>query len=183
MFSSDSVRQGSAMLRVLWLAVGLLLAGCASRSELEPVDSVDLERFMGRWYVIASIPTFLEKGAHNAVESYSLNSDNTVDTTFTFLEDSFDGELKEMNPKGFVRDDPSNAVWAMQFIWPFKADYRIVYLDDDYTQTIIGRNKRDYVWLMARSPTIPESDYSRLVQLIGDMGYDTRELEEVPQSW
>lgn len=158
-------------------------AGCSSQPEIKPVDNVDLERFMGKWYVIANIPTFLEKDAYNAVETYSMNADGTIDTTFTFRKGGFDGELKEFNPKGFVRDDPSNAVWGMRFIWPIKADYRIVYLDDDYTQTVIGRNKRDFVWVMARTPTIPDSDYQDIVRRIDAMGYDTSDLQKVPQSW
>ncbi len=133
------------------------LAGCTGAPVSDPintVDKVDLKRFMGDWYVIANIPTFVEKGAHNAIETYALNEDGTIATTFTFRKDSFDGKQKTYRPKGFVRDTDSNAVWGMQFIWPFKGDYRIVYLDDAYSQTIIGRNKRDYVWIMAREPSI-----------------------------
>jgi len=161
-----------------------ILCGCASgRPALEPVDYVDLDRFMGKWYVIANIPTPLEKGAHNAIEIYERNEDGSVDTTFRFRDGAFDGEIKEYNPRGFIRDEASNAVWGMRFLWPFKADYRIAYLDEDYSRTVIGRNKRDYVWLMARSPSIPEDDYRRLVDVIDDMGYDTSQLQKVPQRW
>jgi len=66
----------------------------------------------------------------------------------------------------------------MQFIWPIKADYRIVYLDDNYQQTIIGRNSRDYVWIMARTPTISEDDYSKLVDYIVTLGYDLSDLQK-----
>ena len=103
--------------------------------------------------------------------------------TFRFREDGFDGKVKEYNPKGFIKDEESNALWGMRFIWPIKADYRIVYLDDDYTQTIIGRQKRDFVWIMARTPQIPESDYERLVEFVGSLGYDTSQIEKVPQRW
>ena len=81
---------------VLTLSATLALAGCqASHPPLETVDSVDLERFMGDWYVIANIPTFLEKGAHNAVETYSLNDDGSIATKFTFRAGGFDGKAKE----------------------------------------------------------------------------------------
>ena len=136
---------------------------------------------MGDWYVIANIPTFIEKGAHNAVESYELNEDGTIATTFTFNKGSFDGELKQYHPKGFILDDESNAVWGMQFIWPIKADYRIVYINDDYTQTIIGREKRDYVWIMARTPQIPEQDYLQMLKLLAEQGYDISQIKKVPQ--
>ncbi len=162
----------------------LIFTGCGTNMpELEPVEYVDLPRFMGRWYVIANIPTFLEKGAHNAVEEYELNDDGTVATTFTFRDGSFDGDLESFTPKGFVRDDPSNAIWGMRFIWPIKADYRIIYLDQEYSVTVIGRNKRDYVWLMAREPQISDETYDRLVDFIASVGYDVSKVQKVPQQW
>ncbi len=133
--------------------------------------------------MIANIPTFLEKGAHNAVETYELNDDGTIATTFTFRDGSFDGKEKQYNPKGFVRDTGSNALWGMRFIWPIKADYRIVYLDDDYSQTIIGRQKRDFVWIMAREPEISDSDYETLLGIVESLGYDMSKVERVPQKW
>ncbi len=161
-----------------------LLSGCqASHPPLKTVDYVDLERFMGDWYVIANIPTFVEKDAHNAVETYRLEEDGTVATTFTFRDGGFDGKVKQYHPRGFVRENTGNAVWGMQFVWPVKGDYRIIYLDEDYATTIIGRNKRDYVWLMARTPSMAESQYRRAVQVIEEAGYDTSELQRVPQQW
>jgi len=144
---------------------------------------VDIDRFMGDWYVLANIPTFLEQGAHNAIESYSKNEDGTIATTFTFRDGGFDGELKEYHPKGFIKDKNSNALWGMQFIWPIKADYRIVYLDNDYTKTVIGREARDYVWLMAREPEISDDEYKELVEHIERIGYDISKLQRVPQQW
>ena len=147
------------------------------------VDEVDLERFMGDWYVIASIPTFLEKDIYNAVESYERNDDGTIATTFRFRKGGFDGPVKTYTPKGFVRDDPSNAVWGMQFIWPIKAEYLIIWLDEQYRHTVIGRNARDYVWIMAREPEMPEDEYRRIVEFLEREGYDISELRKVPQRW
>ena len=163
----------------------LLLAGCqsVSRPPLVMATQVDLPRFMGDWYVIANIPTFIEDGAHNAVESYRLDADGTIATTFTFRADGFDGKLKRYTPRGFVMEDGGNAHWGMRFIWPFKSEYRIMYLNDDYTQTVIGRSKRDYVWIMARSPTLADSDYQKLVNLLAQEGYDIGKLQKVPQRW
>jgi apolipoprotein D and lipocalin family protein len=71
----------------------------------------------------------------------------------------------------------------MQFIWPFKGDFRIVYLSADYGQTVIGREKRDYVWIMARRPAIPEADYRRILDVLAGEGYDTSKIRPVPQRW
>jgi apolipoprotein D and lipocalin family protein len=173
-------------MKALLAALLALLAGCQSVREYPPLalaGPVDLERFMGDWYVIASIPTFIEKGAHNAVESYRLAEDGTIATTFTFREGSFDGERKVYTPTGFVRDAKSNAVWGMQFIWPIKADYRIVYVGPGYSTTVIGREKRDYAWIMARRPSIPEAEYRRLLGILAGQGYDISRVQRVPQRW
>ena len=150
---------------------------------MKTVDYVDIERFMGDWYVIANIPTFLEKDAHNAVENYALSEDGTIATTFTFRDGAFDGKEKEYTPRGFIRDPNTNATWGMRFIWPIKADYRIVYLDDDYSTTIIGRQKRDYVWIMARQPEIPEEQYEMLLDFVESLGYVRSDVQRVPQRW
>jgi apolipoprotein D and lipocalin family protein len=162
------------------------LAGCAILSD-PPRDGValapkvDLPRFMGDWYVIANIPTFLEKGAHNAVDNYRLDPDGSIPTTFTFNADGFNGPLKSYTSRGFVMN-AANSVWGQQYVWPFKADYRIAYLSADYSQVVIARDKRDYVWIMARTPTIPEADFERLKAFVATQGYDVNLLQRVPQA-
>ena len=162
----------------------LLLTGCATAPlPLKTVEKVDLERFMGPWYVIASIPTFIETEAYNAIEDYRLEPDGTIATTFTFNKGGFDGPPKRYHPRGFVVDGETNSTWGMQFLWPFKSEFLITYVAPDYSQTIIGRTKRDYVWIMARTPQIPEVDYQRLLKELSDQGYDLTKLRKVPQRW
>ncbi len=168
------------------LVVSTLLAGCASTPPdgLAPValvPHVDLERYMGDWYVIASIPTFLEKGVHNAKDNYRLDADGTIPTRFTFNKDAADGPPKSYESRGFVQDPATNAVWGQQYIWPIKADYRISYLAPDYSEVVVTREKRDYVWIMARTPKIPEADLARLTDFVRSQGYDMSKLQRVPQ--
>jgi apolipoprotein D and lipocalin family protein len=171
-------------MRVLAMAA-LLLAGCreSAHPPLALAEDVDLGRFMGDWYVIANIPTAIEKGAHNAVESYRLDEDGTIATTFTFRKNGFHGDEKRYTPRGFVREGTGNAVWGMRFVWPVKADYRIAYVDHGYTRTVIGREARDYLWIMARTPQIPDADYKRLVAFVASQGYDATRIQKVPQRW
>ena len=174
-------------LHLIGLACIGALAGCAADpgTAMKPVAlvaKVDIPRFMGDWYVIANIPTFLEKGAHNAKDSYTLAPDGTIPTTFSFNADGFNGPVKSYESKGFVLD-ASGAIWGQQYIWPIKADYRIAYLSPDYTQTVIARAKRDYVWIMARTPEISDSDYQALLAIVQREGYDVDELRRVPQRW
>lgn len=161
------------------------LIGCSSlnREPIQTVPYVDVGRFMGDWYVIASIPTALERGAHNAVESYRLAEDGTIETTFTFRKGAFDGPRKRFTPRGFIRNAETNAEWGMRFIWPIKAEYLVVYLDEAYTHTAIGRSKRDYVWVMSRTPQMEDNDYQRIVAFLAEQGYDTGLIQKVPQRW
>ena len=175
------------------LAVALLstlaASGCnAARgaAPLQPLQrEIDLERFMGKWYVLAHIPidTFFasEADAYNAVEAYRLAADGSIPTTFTFNEGSFDGPLRVMRPTGFVHDEETKTEWRMQFLWPFKSAYLIVYLDEDYEQTIIGVPDRSYVWIMARTPQISDEEYDHLVAEVAGMGHDMTKLRKVPQ--
>ncbi|HEL5402040.1 TPA: lipocalin family protein [Stenotrophomonas maltophilia] len=166
------------------LALSLLGSGCSS-SDTRPLPrppSVDVPRFMGDWYVIAHIPSWPEREAFDALESYALKPDGRIQTTFTYRKGSFDAPQKSMHPVGRVEKEGNGAIWGMQFIWPIQAEYVIAWLDDDYAQTIVARSKRDYVWYMARTPQVSEADYQQAVQRIAAMGYDTGKLRRVPQS-
>ncbi len=163
------------------LAVGVLSA-CASNPSIPPVGEVDLPRYMGDWYVIAHIPSFRERDAYDAVESYRLGEDGRVRTTFRFRKGAFDAPLQTMEPVGTVVPGTNNAVWGMQFVWPIKAEFVIVDLDPLYSRTIVGRSKRDYVWLMARTPQLPGPELDAAISRIRELGYDTSKLRMVPQS-
>lgn len=158
-----------------------MLCGCKTHPPMQTVSNLDIPRFMGDWHVIASIPTRIERNAYDAVESYKLSKDGRVLTVFTFHAGGFDGPLKRYTPIGFIKDGSNSAVWGMQFIWPIKAEYRLMYVDADYTQTVIGRQMRDYAWIMARSPNLTEADYTRLSALLQNQGYDISRLRRLPQ--
>ncbi len=169
--------------KVMVLVVSLFMMGCASSMpKLKTVDHVDLDRYMGPWYVIACIPTFIETKAFNAIEEYQRLPDGSINTIFTFNQGGFDGPLKRYNPRGFVIDKVNNSTWGMQFIWPFKAEFLITYLKEDYSQTVIARNKRDFFWIQARTPQIPEEEYQALLRMLADQGYDISKVRKVPQS-
>ena len=168
---------------ILAAACALLLGACATKTPtITPVASVDLSRFMGDWYVIAHIPSMMERDAYDAIETYRLDGDGKIRTTFRQRKGSFDSAIETMEPVGTVVEGTNNAVWGMQFVWPIKAEYVIVDLAPDYSRTIIGRSKRDYVWLMARTPSLPQDQLDAAIARIKALGYDTSKLRMVPQS-
>lgn len=180
MMSGNRLTRPAPVLLVLLV----LLSGCQHGSRpAHHVAHVDLERFMGPWYVIAHIPLAPERQAVNAIEHYRLDDRGRIQTTFTFRKGDVDGPRKRYTPVAHVTDDPSNAIWKMQFLWPFRADFRVVWLDDDYSVTVIGRQKRDYVWIMAREPQISEGTFAQISDYLSVQGYDLSRLRRVPQIW
>lgn len=174
--------------KVVGIGAALLLGGCLSiplnpDSPVPLARNVDLQRFMGDWYLIAHIPTINDRDPYNALENYRLAEDGTVLTTYTARRGGFDGPQKRMTPVGHVIPGTGNALWGMQFVPLIRAEYRIAHLEPDYSVMIIGRSELDYVWLMSRSPTMPPADYERYAQLMASWGYDIRKLQPVPQRW
>lgn len=150
-------------------------------------DPIEIPRFMGDWYVVGSIPIDLpfasEAGAHNAVETYTLMEDGSIDTVYRFRRDSFTGPVKRFNPTGFVHNAPVNTEWRMQFLWPFKSVYLVAWAASDYSETIIGVPNRRYVWLMARDYRLSEDEYQLLVDRAAAMGYDASQIVRIPHRW
>lgn len=161
--------------------VSILSAGCATVTPPPTVPYVDLERFMGDWYVVGGLLTSFEKGAHHAIENYRLDEKGRIQTTFTFRKDSFDGPVKKFTPVGFVHNKETNAEWRMQFIWPFKAPFLIVYLDENYQATAIATDNRKYLWIMSRTPQMPGHLYDEIIALAREQGFAVDKIIKVPQ--
>jgi apolipoprotein D and lipocalin family protein len=150
-------------------------------------EPLDLQRFMGDWYVLAFIPIDLpfisEKDAHNGIESYRLAADGSIETTYTFRDGGFDGPARRMTPRARVANPPLNTEWKMKFFWFLPAgDFLVIDRDAAYTRTVITVPDRRWVWLMARTPTIPDSEYQAMLELLTRNGYDLKKLRKVPQS-
>jgi apolipoprotein D and lipocalin family protein len=179
-----SLHSPPALLLAAALVVGA--TGCQTAPRAEPLRAiekrVDLPRFMGDWYVIAHIPTFIETKAYNAVERYQLDPDGSIATTFFFNQGATDGPLKTYRPRGFIHNRETNAEWRMQFIWPLRLPYLILHLDEAYETTIIGVPNRKYAWIMARTPSLPPESYDALVRILAETGHDLSKLRRVPHA-
>jgi apolipoprotein D and lipocalin family protein len=166
-------------------AAALVACAAAPERPLPPLalaGPVDLSRFMGDWYVIAAIPTVFEREAHNPVENYRLDPDGSIATTFSFNKGAADGPRTQYASRGFVVAGSGNAVWEQQYVWPFRADYRISYVADDYSAVVVTRAKRDYVWIMARQRSMPAAELSRLTAFVAAQGYDANRLQRMPHA-
>jgi apolipoprotein D and lipocalin family protein len=147
------------------------------------VDYVDLDRFMGSWYVIAIIPNFIEKNAVNGIETYIRGEGNKVKIEYKFRKNTATGKEKIMYPKAEVYDTKSNAEWRVQFIWPLKFPYLVVDLAEDYRYTVIGVPNKKFVWIMSRLPQMNPEDYQETLDNMTKLGYDIEKIVKMPQIW
>ena len=159
--------------------MGWLTSGCATHRSLPQAASVNLKHFMGTWFIHGYTPIVIDKRAHNATESYKLVGER-IETTYRFNQGGFDGPEKVFSPVGWVVDHKSNAEWRMQFIWPFRAKYIIMYLNEAGSETIIAHPNRKYAWIMSRSPKMGQTIYEQHVDRLKDEGFDLQRIQRVP---
>jgi apolipoprotein D and lipocalin family protein len=170
------------------ICISLLLAlgGCraaVARKPITPVSHVDLSRYMGRWFVIASIPTRFGRDGYDQVETYHLERDGRIRTRFRFERGGFGGPPETLHSTATVVPGSANAQWTVRLFWVLREQYIVGWLAPDYSRVIVARDARDYVWLMARTPRISPSAYRDMVARVRAMGYDLRKLRKVPQRW
>lgn len=178
-------RRSKVLGPVVVATIGLALAvGCRvgpPPSGFPRAESVDLDRYMGDWYVIAHIPPSTVEDSYDNLERYRRVGPDRIDIDFTYRDGGFDAELETLESSGRVVDGTGGAVWAVQFVWPFRSEYTIIHVDPGYRHAVVGRSKRDWVWILARTPSIDEATYRSLVESVAAAGYDPDDLRRVPQ--
>lgn len=164
--------------------ISSILFGCAMNPYKKTIEHLDIHRFMGKWYVISSRPTFLEKNAYNAVEIYTWNEkENRIDIDFSFRKNGFEGELKRIPQKGWIFNQTTKAHWKIQPFWPLKFSYLVIAKDTHYEWAVIGVPDQKYIWLLARTPIVSEDLYQDILQKVENLGYSVKNIEKVPQKW
>ncbi|EOY29593.1 hypothetical protein QUC31_020698 [Theobroma cacao] len=159
-----------------------------SQKPMEVVKHLDINRYMGRWYEIASFPSrFQPRGGVNTRATYTLREDGTVhvlNETFT------DGKRGYIEGTAYKADPKSDeAKLKVKFyvppflpIIPVVGDYWVLFIDDDYQYALIGQPSRKYLWILCRQPHMDDEIYNQLVQKAKDEGYDVSTLHKTPQS-
>jgi apolipoprotein D and lipocalin family protein len=160
-----------------------LLAACAhapAGPPLRTVEKVDLTRYAGKWYEIATIPMSFQKGCTGVTATYTLRPDGDVDVVNTCRKETLDGPERQATAKAWSVD-PSNAKLVVRFFWPFTGDYWIIDLDPDYRWAVVGHPSREYLWVLSRTPQLDEATYDGILARLRAQGYDVTKLVKTPQ--
>jgi apolipoprotein D and lipocalin family protein len=167
------------------LGAGLvaILGSCRSaQPPLHVVDEIDLDRYLGRWYEIASFPQRFQRGCVASMATYTRRDDGRIGVVNECRDRSFDGELRRAEGIAWVVDEEGKrAKLKVQFFWPFRGDYWIIDLDPDYRFAAVGHPTREYLWILARTPTLDPMLYRPLAARLEAQGYDLTRLRWTPQ--
>jgi apolipoprotein D and lipocalin family protein len=174
----------SGLGRVVVLAFALaLFAGCAPSTTkrlglrpLQTVAHVDLSRYLGTWYEIASFPQSFQRGCTATTANYTLREDGEVDVRNRCRLGSLDGKEKSALGRARIVDRTTNAKLEVTFFRPFWGDYWIIELAEDYSYAVVGHPGRDYLWVLARTPRMREATYRNIVSRLEAQGYETSRL-------
>ena len=167
-------------MKTLLLILLIFMSFIKGAETMKTVEFVDLEKFMGKWFVIALVPNMIEKGATNSSDTYVLNEDGTIDITYNAIKD---GKQRQIKQKGTVVNQSSNAEWTIQMRKPFvpfmKFPFKIVYVDENYEYMAVGYPKNTMGWIMGRSSSLSEEDYNKIINSLIELGYTADQFELV----
>jgi apolipoprotein D and lipocalin family protein len=165
---------------VVW---ALVATGCAGSTTerlrlppLETVAHVDLSRYVGTWYEIASFPQSFQRGCTATTATYTPRPDGGIDVLNRCRQGSLDGKEKTALGRARVADGSTNAKLEVSFFRPFWGDYWIIDLAGDYAYAVVGHPGRDYLWILSRTPTMAEPTYQAIVARLQGQGYETSRL-------
>lgn len=159
----------------------LLLFGCNKAQKLETVTEVDIAKYMGKWYEIASFPNSFQKGCHCTTAEYELVPGKAVKVINTCHKDSIHGKISRIEGKAFVVKGSGNARLKVQFFWPFRGDYWIIDLAPDYSYAVVGHPNRKYLWILCRTAQMDETIYSGIIKRVAVKGFDISKLKKTVQ--
>ena len=148
---------------------------------MDTVNNIDIPRFMGKWYVISTIPNFVERGCENAYDIYTLNPDGTIDVLYYAIKD---GEEFTIKQNGEIIDKVNNSTWKMRFTKPYipfyRAPYEVIVLDDEYDYMVVGYPDNEYGWIMSRTNYMDEKIYQQILNTLElDFGYKKEAFKKV----
>jgi apolipoprotein D and lipocalin family protein len=162
--------------------IGSIIAAAADKATpLQTVDRVDLNRYMGKWYEIASFPQRFQKGCVASSATYTLRKDGSVEVFNQCSDKTLEGKLRDAKGKAWVVNSKSNAKLKVRFFWPFTGDYWIIDLDNDYQYAVVGHPNRNYLWILSRSPQMDAATYDGIIERLKKQHYDVNRLKKTLQ--
>lgn len=155
---------------------------CASNAQsLQTVPNVELKKYAGKWYEIASYPQTFQKGCHCTTAEYTFTEKGYVIVENRCNRDSINGKQSYIKGKAFVEKNSGNAKLKVQFFWPFKGKYWIIDLADDYSYAVVSHPNKKYLWILSRTSQMNDSKYQEIILKLKQIGFDLSRIQITKQ--
>jgi len=170
----------------IFAAVAALALSSLAGAGLAPLpqlaEPVDLDQYAGDWFVHGAIPLripfFSDAEARNYTEHYERLAPDAIRMTSAFATPG--AKRRSFSFKGSVVDESLNATWSIGFVWPLRAEYSIIYLDDAYATTVVASPNRKNAWIMSREPQMGEGQYADMLEFMAAAGFDPQAFRKIP---
>lgn len=159
----------------------LMLTSIAMSQPLKTVPYVDLNKYAGKWYEIASFPQRFQAGCNCTTAEYTLSDKGFVVVENRCNRDSINGKQSYIKGKAYVVENSGNAKLNVQFFWPFKGKYWIIDLADDYSYAVVGHPNRKYLWILSRTSRMNDITYQQIITGIKENGFDISKIKRTKQ--
>ena len=171
-------------MKKVFLAFCLLavLTGCSTNKggdAITVVDRVDMDRFMGKWYVVSTVPNVFDRKPHNATVQFS-RADRGIRLEYAFNSGDYNGKEKLIKCKVMVDNPGINSDWQITWPWPFARDLRVVYFEPDYSAAVLASPNKKDAWIIARSPNVDPPLFSDMILYLQQFGFDVGKMRRVP---
>ena len=165
---------------LLAAAICVSSAAALAQTPVASVPAVDLARYSGKWFEIASFPMFFQRNCvADATAEYAAAADGALTVhNRCRTESGFD----DATGKATVVEGYGNSRLKVSFFWPFKADYWVVGLDPDYRWAVVGNPNRKYLWLLSRTPQLPPALLEAALAAASAQGFDLSQLRYTRQT-
>lgn len=157
------------------LFVGIICSGCTNSTTegIPVVQGFQSARYAGKWYEIARMPNWFERGMNNVTAVYSVNPDGTFKVVNTGVRGK---KRHSVTGKAWFVSRPDIGELKVSFCFPFSSPYRIIYLDNDYSAAVVTGGNYAQLWILSRTPVMPPDELEKLLQWITALGYETEKL-------
>jgi len=166
---------------IISMNFSMMFSGKVNANTLETVPEVDLNKYLGKWYEIASYPQRFQKDCYCTTAEYSLSDKGYVIVENRCNKGSIDGKEVYIKGKAFVTKGFGNARLEVQFFWPFRGKYWIIDLGEDYEYAVVSHPNKNYLWILSRTPQMDETTYQEILSRLKDKGFDLSKLRKTEQ--
>ena len=164
-----------------FILIQTMITSTLNAQTLQTVTYVDLNKYSGKWYEIASYPQRFQKGCHCTTAEYTFSAKGYVIVENRCNRDSVNGKLSYIKGNAFVENNSGNAKLKVQFFWPFKGKYWIIDLASDYSYAVVSHPNKKYLWILSRTSKMDDTVYQQIISRLKSKGFDLSKIKKTEQ--